>query len=54
MTIGGLEIFDEARLFDGGGTGGGSGGTDNQWTTVMLYLFNLGFGSELCRRTLQN
>ena len=44
MTIGGLEIFDEARLFDGGGTGGGSGGTDNQWTTVMLYLFDLGFG----------
>jgi cellobiose transport system permease protein len=44
MTIGGLEIFDEARLFDGGGTGGGSGGADNQWTTVMLYLFNLGFG----------
>jgi cellobiose transport system permease protein len=44
MTIGGLEIFDEARLFDGGGTGGGTGGADNQWTTVMLYLFNLGFG----------
>jgi cellobiose transport system permease protein len=44
MTIGGLEIFDEARLFDGGGTGGGKGGTDDQWTTVMLYLFNLGFG----------
>lgn len=44
MTIGGLEIFDEARLFDGGGTGGGEGGTDNQWTTVMLYLYNLGFG----------
>lgn len=44
MTIGGLEIFDEARLFDGGGTGGGKGGADNQWTTVMLYLFNLGFG----------
>ncbi len=44
MTIGGLEIFDEARLFDGGGTGGGNGGSNNQWTTVMLYLFNLGFG----------
>jgi cellobiose transport system permease protein len=44
MTIGGLEIFDEARLFDGGGTGGGAGGVDNQWTTVMLYLYNLGFG----------
>jgi cellobiose transport system permease protein len=44
MTIGGLEVFDEARMFDGGGTGGGKGGADNQWTTVMLYLFELGFG----------
>lgn len=44
MTIGGLEVFDEARLFDGGGTGGGQGGADNQWTTVVLYLYNLGFG----------
>lgn len=44
MTIGGLEIFDEARLFDGGGTSGGAGGSDGQWTTVVLYLYNLGFG----------
>jgi len=44
MTIGGLEIFDEARLFDGGGTNGGAGGADGQWTTVVLYLYNLGFG----------
>ncbi|KJL47443.1 Lactose transport system permease protein LacF [Microbacterium hydrocarbonoxydans] len=44
MTIGGLEIFDEARLFDGGGTSGGKGGADGQWTTVVLYLYNLGFG----------
>ncbi len=44
MTIGGLQIFDEARMFDGGGTGGGKGGADNQWTTVVLYLYNLGFG----------
>jgi len=44
MTIGGLSIFDEARLFDGGGAGGGAGGADNQWTTVVLYLFTLGFG----------
>lgn len=44
MTIGGLEIFDEARMFDGGGTGGGTGGADNQWTTVVLYLYNVGFG----------
>ncbi len=44
MTIGGLQIFDEARMFDGGGTGGGHGGADNQWTTVVLYLYDLGFG----------
>lgn len=44
MTIGGLQIFDEARMFDGSGTGGGQGGSDNQWTTIVLYLFNLGFG----------
>jgi len=44
MTIGGLQVFDEARMFDGGGTGGGNGGADNQWTTVVLYLYNLGFG----------
>jgi cellobiose transport system permease protein len=44
MTIGGLQIFDEVRMFDGGGTGGGNGGADNQWTTVVLYLYTLGFG----------
>lgn len=44
MTIGGLQIFDEARMFDGGGTGGGHGGANHQWTTVVLYLYELGFG----------
>jgi cellobiose transport system permease protein len=45
MTIGGLQVFDEARVFDGAGTGGtGQGGADNQWLTTVLYLFNLGFG----------
>ncbi|PZR52038.1 sugar ABC transporter permease [Xylanimonas oleitrophica] len=45
MTIGGLQVFDEARMFDGAGTGGtGQGGSSNQWLTTVLYLFNLGFG----------
>lgn len=45
MTIGGLQVFDEARMFDGSGTGGtGQGGASNQWLTTVLYLFNLGFG----------
>jgi len=44
MTIGGLQIFDEARMFDGGGTGGGRGGANNEWTTVVLYLYDLAFG----------
>lgn len=45
MTIGGLQIFDEARMFDGGGTGGtGTGGPNDQWLTTVLYLFDLGFG----------
>lgn len=40
MTIGGLQIFDEARMYDGTGTGG----PDDQWLTTVLYLFDLGFG----------
>ncbi|MCR2801290.1 sugar ABC transporter permease [Microbacterium sp. zg-Y818] len=45
MTIGGLQVFDEARVFDGSGSGGtGQGGSDDQWLTTVLYLFNLGFG----------
>lgn len=45
MTVGGLQVFDEARVYDGGGSGGtGRGGADNQWLTTVLYLFNLGFG----------
>ncbi|WP_243758903.1 carbohydrate ABC transporter permease [Actinotalea soli] len=40
MTIGGLQIFDEARMYDGTGTGG----SNNEWLTTVLYLFNLGFG----------
>jgi cellobiose transport system permease protein len=39
-TIGGLQIFDEPRLFDATGTGG----ADHQWLTLTLYLYNLGWG----------
>lgn len=39
-TIGGLQIFDEPRLFDQTGTGG----ADHQWLTLTLYLYNLGWG----------
>lgn len=38
-TIGGLQIFDEPRLFDAQGTGG----PDSQWLTMALYLYNLGW-----------
>ena len=40
MTIGGVQIFDEARMYDGTGTGG----PNDQWLTTVLYLFDLGFG----------
>ncbi|WP_235020007.1 carbohydrate ABC transporter permease [Ruania rhizosphaerae] len=39
-TIGGLQVFDEPRMFDSGGTGG----PDQQWLTVTMYLYNLGWG----------
>ena len=41
MTIGGLQVFDEVVLFDPTG----SGGSDRQFETVVLYLFNLSFGN---------
>ncbi len=41
-TIGGLQIFDEPRLFDVAGTGG----SDRQWMTVTMYLYELGWGSQ--------
>jgi len=41
MTIGGLQVFDEVVLFDPTG----SGGSNRQFETVVLYLFNLGFGN---------
>ena len=38
-TIGGLQIFDEPRLYDFAGRGG----PDGQWSTLTLYLYNLGW-----------
>ncbi len=40
-TIGGLQIFDEPRLFDQLGQGGPS----RQWMTVTMYIYELGFGN---------
>jgi len=37
-TVGGLQIFDEPRLFDVTG----QGGSDQQWMTVTMYLYELG------------
>ncbi|WP_425461998.1 carbohydrate ABC transporter permease [Mycetocola tolaasinivorans] len=39
-TIGGLQIFDEPRMYDQFGTGG----ANNQWLTISLYLYNIGWG----------
>lgn len=39
-TIGGLQIFDEPKLFDQYGTGG----ANSQWLTLTIYLYNLGWG----------
>nr|WP_245570422.1 sugar ABC transporter permease [Microbacterium luticocti] len=39
-TIGGLQIFDEPRMYDQYGTGG----ANNQWLTITLYLYNIGWG----------
>jgi len=42
-TIGGLQIFDEARAFDSTGTGG----ADKQWMTLTMYIQDLGWGNQL-------
>ncbi|WP_084078761.1 carbohydrate ABC transporter permease [Demequina sp. NBRC 110057] len=39
-TIGGLQIFDEPRMFDTTGTGG----PDKQWLTITMYMYNTGWG----------
>ncbi len=41
-TIGGLQIFDEPRLYDYYGRGG----ADRQFQTVTLYLYELGWGQR--------
>ncbi|SDS26113.1 cellobiose ABC transporter membrane protein [Paraoerskovia marina] len=38
-TIGGLQIFDEPRMFDQFGRGG----ADGQWQTLTIYLYELGW-----------
>ncbi|WP_062297869.1 carbohydrate ABC transporter permease [Demequina maris] len=39
-TIGGLQIFDEPRMYDTNGRGG----SNHQWETITLYLYNMGWG----------
>ena len=38
-TIAGLQIFDQPRLYDTQG----SGGSSDQWLTLSLYMYNLGW-----------
>jgi cellobiose transport system permease protein len=40
-TIGGMQLFAEPLLFGGGGL---TGGSDRQFQTLALYLFEVGFG----------
>jgi cellobiose transport system permease protein len=42
MTIGGLQIFDEPRLYDQLG----QGGADRQWMTMTMYIYELGWGAQ--------
>jgi cellobiose transport system permease protein len=41
-TVGGLQIFDEPRMYDQFGRGG----ADKQWMTVTLFLYDLGWGAQ--------
>ncbi len=41
-TIGGLQIFDEPRMYDAQG----SGGNGRQWMTITMYLYELGWGPQ--------
>lgn len=42
-TIGGLQIFDEPRMFDTGGLGG----ADRQWMTLTMHLYEVGWGPQM-------
>ncbi len=41
-TIGGLQIFDEPRMFDNFGLGG----ADREWMTVTMYLYEIGWNTQ--------
>ena len=41
-TIGGLQIFDEPRMFDTVG----QGGSDRQWMTLTMYIYELGWVAQ--------
>jgi cellobiose transport system permease protein len=41
-TIGGLQIFDEVRLFDSIGLGG----PDQNWMTTVVFLYDLAWGDQ--------
>ncbi|MDF1489146.1 carbohydrate ABC transporter permease [Tessaracoccus caeni] len=41
-TIGGLQIFDEPRMFDQIGLGG----NDRQWMTITMFMYEVGWGSQ--------
>src|SRR5699024_8462250 len=41
-TIGGMQIFDEVRMFDAQGLGGPS----RDWMTTVLYLYNVAWGNQ--------
>lgn len=41
-TIGGLQIFDEPRMYDPTGTGG----ANRQFQTITLFLYQLGWGQR--------
>ncbi|ANC32804.1 carbohydrate ABC transporter permease [Isoptericola dokdonensis] len=41
-TIGGLQIFDEVRMFDAQGLGG----PDRDWMTTVVYLYDVAWGNQ--------